>query len=152
MADIVKRPWTAKEEQQLSEMYTMGIDARTIAQRMGRSVRSIWGKAHCLGLSHKSRDDYLYSSDEDAFLVQSATKMTRAQIGKKIGRSEGSVSRRGERLGIVFDAPGKTARYTKNMRFFNTPSVVNAHIAGWLASDGWIRPVGNGKPINQVSI
>ncbi|MGH1429839.1 MAG: hypothetical protein K6L74_06815 [Neptuniibacter sp.] len=152
MADIVKRPWTAEEEQQLTEMYAMGIDARIIAQRMERSLCSIWGKAHYLGVSHKTRDDYLYSSMEDDFLIANATTMTRAEIGTMIGRSEGSVSLRGKRLGVVFTASGKTARYTKNMMFFNKPSVVNAYIAGWLASDGWIRPESNGKPINQVGI
>lgn len=152
MVDIVKRPWTAEEEQQLTEMYAVGVDTRMIAKRMDRSRRSIRGKAHCLGLSHKTRNDYLYTSDEDAFLIENAATMTRAEIGKAIGRSEGSVSLRGRRLGVVFADPSKHAIYTKNMMFFNTPSVVNAYIAGWLASDGWIRPESNGKPINQVGI
>ncbi|MFY0676703.1 MAG: LAGLIDADG family homing endonuclease [Neptuniibacter sp.] len=152
MADIVKRPWTAEEEQQLTEMYAVEVDTRIIAKRMGRSRRSIRGKAHCLGLSHKTRNDYLYTPNEDAFLVENAATMTRAEIGKAIGRSEGSVSRRGERLGVVFADPSKNAIYTKNMMFFNIPSGVNAYIAGWLASDGWIRPKSNRKPINQVGI
>ena len=152
MADIVKNIWTDDEVLKLKSMYAEGIDTRCIATKLGRTRRSIWGKACCLGLSHQAREDYLYSSEEDAFVVKNARILTRAAIGDAIGRSEGSVSRRGERLGIEFQRPGKTAQYTKNMHFFSYPNIFNAYIAGWIASDGWIRPTSSEKTINQVGI
>lgn len=152
MADIVKRPWTDQEVQQLKQMYAEGIDTRDIAKALGRTRRSIRGKAHGLRLSHKTRDDYLYRPEEDAFIIENAKKMTRAEIGIAIGRSEGSVSRRGERLEIDFKSSSKNTRYTKNMNFFSSPNIFNSYIAGWIASDGWIRPESVGKPINQVGI
>lgn len=152
MAAIVKKMWTENEVQKLDEMYKQGIGTRDIAAQLGRTQRSVMGKAHCLGLSHKARNDYLYTEKEDSFIIDNAKSMTRAAIGEAIGRSEGSVSRRGERLGIEFQRIGKTAQYTKNMDFFYRPNISNSHIAGWIASDGWIRPESGKKPINQVGI
>ncbi len=148
----MKTPWTEDEVQELKKMYLLGIDTRVIAEKLGRTRRSIRGKAHCLGLSHKTRDDYLYTVDEDDFLIKNAKTMTRAEIGKAIGRSEGSVSRRGERLEIDFQDPSKKTQYTKNMNFFSSPNIFNSYIAGWIASDGWIRPKSSNKSINQVGI
>ena len=152
MADIVKRPWSVSEVLQLKEMYAEGIDTRDIAAKLGRTRRSVRGKAHCLGVSHKMRDDYLYSTEEDTFIIENAKTMTREAIGKEIGRSEGSISIRGRRLGIEFCDPIKHAIYSKNMHFFSYPNIVNSYIAGWIASDGWIRPISSGKFINQVGI
>ena len=152
MADIVKRLWSDDEVSKLKAFYAEGIDTRDIASALGRSRRSIRGKAHCLGLAHKTREDYLYSSEEDAFIIKHARSLTRAVIGKAIGRSEGSVSLRGKRLGIEFCDPSKHAIYSKNMHFFSYPNIFNAYIAGWIASDGWIRPISSDKTINQVGI
>ncbi|WP_420597986.1 GcrA family cell cycle regulator [Neptuniibacter sp.] len=69
MADIVKSSWTDDEVLKLKSMYAEGLDTRCIATKLGRTRRSIWGKACCLGLSHQAREDYLYSSEEVTRLI-----------------------------------------------------------------------------------
>ncbi|MCW8884750.1 MAG: hypothetical protein OQK12_05775 [Motiliproteus sp.] len=78
--------------------------------------------------------------------------MTRATIAEVLNRSEGSIAQRGRRLGVTFYDPSKNAIYSKNMGFFQTPTLLNSYIAGWIATDGWVRPESVGKPINQVGI
>lgn len=152
MSKATKRPWTDEEVEQLQQGYKEGTPTQEIALKLNRSWRSVRGKAHQLGLTHTWRDNQLYRAEEDRYIQEYAQKMTRAEIGQELGRSEGSISNRGRRLGIVFADESKNSRYEKNHNYFSKPTLENSYIAGLLAADGWIKPFNVDKPINQVGI
>ncbi|GAA0794615.1 hypothetical protein [Marinobacterium sediminicola] len=152
MTSINKRPWNDDEVAALKQGYETGTPTLSIAQSLGRTHRSVRGKAHTLGLSHHARDCQLYTPEEDRFILQHAHSMTRAEIARALGRSEGSVNQRGQRLNVAFQNPLKQAKYEKDHDFFRVPSLENSYLAGLLAADGWIRPESAGKTINQVGI
>lgn len=147
-----KQPWSKEEVELLINGYQEGVDTKAIAEHLGRSWRSVRGKAHTLGLSHAGRDSQLYSQADDAFLKNSAQSLTCSEIAQVLGRSEGSVSQRGRRLGVTFQHESKNALYAKDHYFFSKPTLENSRIAGLIAADGWIRPKSSGKTINQVGI
>lgn len=147
-----KRGWTASERSNLADGYAQGICTRDIATRLKRSYSSVRGQAHQMQLRHANYLIDAYTDLEDLFLQTHAKTMTRAEIGAHLGRSEGSITQRGQRLGINFVNPIKHSCYDKNHLFFQTPNLENCYMAGLLAADGWIRPESGGKNINQVGI
>ncbi|RLW62237.1 MAG: hypothetical protein B6D70_07685 [gamma proteobacterium symbiont of Stewartia floridana] len=152
MSNSNRKGWSPDEVATLITGYSNGAPVDQIASELGRSRRSVYGKANCLGVIHSSVGEQGYSTEEDAYLAKYAKKKTCAEIGRALGRSAGSVKQRGIRLGIGFEAPEKNARYSKDHAFFDKPNTQNCYVAGLLASDGWVRPESSGKPINQVGI
>ncbi|SFM66741.1 hypothetical protein SAMN05216256_11712 [Halopseudomonas pachastrellae] len=147
-----KRAWTPSERSTLADAYAQGVCARDIATRLNRSWSSVRGQAHQMQLRHANYLIDAYTDAEDQYLRAHATAMTRAEIAAHLGRSEGSVTQRGQRLGISFVNSRKNACYDKNHSFFQTPNADNSYLAGLLAADGCIRLESGGKKINQVSI
>lgn len=152
MKKATKQPWTKAEVELLRQGYAEGIPTLEIAEKLNRSWRSIRGKAHRLGLSHAWRNSQLYSQDEDIFIKNNAQKLTRYEIAQALGRTEGSVSQRGIRLGVTFENISKMSRYDKNHDYFSVPTIENSYLAGLLAADGWIKPKNGKKVINMVGI
>jgi len=152
MPQLNKKPWSNSEVSFLTESYESGLPVAQIATELDRSERSISGKAHCLGLVHKTFTEQRYAANEDQYLKQYSLKKTAQVIANALGRSIGSVRQRANRLGIRFYTKEKNTQYQKNHMFFDQPSMENCYIAGLIASDGWIRPVSSDKPINQVGI
>ncbi|WP_418139577.1 GcrA family cell cycle regulator [Oceanimonas smirnovii] len=147
-----KKSWTKAEVELLRKGYSEGTPTLEIAAQLNRSWRSVRGKAHRLGLSHAWRDKQLYSQDEDLFICNNAQKLTRYEIAQTLGRTEGSVSQRGIRLGVTFENISKMSRYDKNHDYFSVPTIENSYLAGLLAADGWIKPKNGIKVINMVGI
>ena len=152
MSNITKRPWTADEIAFLEQSYQVGTPTLAIAGALSRTDRSVRGKAHCLKLKHHGKVSHLYTPYDDHYIRTHAQELTRNEIAKSLGRTEGSVSQRGRRLGVVFKNTKKNAKYKKNHDFFHQPNLENSYWAGLLAADGWIRPESSGKSINQVGI
>lgn len=152
MIKMNKRPWTLEEVALLERAYTIGLATKKIAERLNRTDRAVRGKAHLLELSHAARERQLYTEAEDNFVKKNALSMTRAAIAKHLGRTEGSVTQRGGRLGVAFQHESKRAIYDKIYDFFETPTLENSYVAGLIAADGWLRPKSSGKIISQVGI
>ncbi|SFM92233.1 LAGLIDADG family homing endonuclease [Halopseudomonas yangmingensis] len=152
MVKVIKRTWTDDDVATLKECYQSGMSLKEIGVKLERSLKSISGKAHLLGLKYDDCHRDFYTSEEDRFICENAQTMTRAEIGKLLGRSEGSISLRGRRLGLTFCNPVKNSRYDKDHDFFRVPTLENSYLAGLLAADGWVKPNSQDKVINQVAI
>lgn len=152
MTSIIKQPWTEAEVSTLEQGYLTGIPVADIAYGLNRTERSVRGKAFGLSLAHNRRVTQSYSLAEDALIRVHAQSMTRAEIARVLGRTEGSIAQRGRRLGVEFKNALKNASYEKNHDFFRLPGVENSYLAGLLAADGWVRPQNGEKMINQVGI
>ncbi|WP_417667392.1 LAGLIDADG family homing endonuclease [Pseudidiomarina sp.] len=148
----IKKRWTEEEIKKIIDAYENGIPAEEIAVSLDRSSRSVRGKAFCLNLINRKHAEKHYTIEEDDYIRQHAQSMVRADIAKTLGRTEGSVSQRGRRLGVIFQNKKKNTKYQKKYDFFETPNLQNSYVAGLLAADGWVKPASSGKIINQVGI
>lgn len=152
MTDIVKKNWTEDEVEILIEGFKNGTSSAEIAESLNHSLRSVSSKAACLNLKNKKRIGSFYTASEDDYIKKYAQSMVRADIAEVLGRTEGSISQRGRKLGISFKNFAKISKYQKNHSFFHEPTLENSYIAGLLAADGWVRVESGGKTINQVGI
>jgi len=125
----IKKRWTEEEIKKIIDAYENGIPAEEIAVSLDRSSRSVRGKAFCLNLINRKHAEKHYTIEEDDYIRQHAQSMVRADIAKTLGRTEGSVSQRGRRLGVIFQNKKKNTKYQKKYDFFETPNLQNSYVA-----------------------
>ena len=85
-----KTKWTEWEELVLKTCYEEN-GAKWCAARIGKSVDVVRWHARQLGIRANKEP---WSADEERFLVENAPKMTKREIGQRLGRSELAVFKR----------------------------------------------------------
>ncbi|MDI5890643.1 hypothetical protein [Halomonas rhizosphaerae] len=107
MAKRTRRPWSPEEVAQLRQLIVEGLTYNAIAQRMGRTYRSIRGAAEHYQLARElgrrpigsgvvwSRADY------DRLEALVAQGLTKDQIGEQMGRSYNQVRGAMARIGLT---------------------------------------------------
>lgn len=95
------RIWTDKDVAILKELYPE-CPLPEIAQRLGRSVAAITGKAHSLGIKRKSWCDKLWTAEEVRLLRELyPTHEDLRDIAEKIGRSPAMVRAKAYNIGLT---------------------------------------------------
>lgn len=94
--DFSKR-WTEQDNEDLTEFWNAGKDAKFIARYLGRSQDSIKAQAKKLGLKRRC---LRWSTAEKALLRTMYGKHSATAIAKKLGRSVQSVRMKAHKLGL----------------------------------------------------
>ena len=79
------------------------MDAAALASSLGRTPMDVRARALALGIELKGEADVMdrpWGSGEASFLRQNFRRMTPAEIGRQLGRSESAVRRRIESMGL----------------------------------------------------
>jgi hypothetical protein len=79
------------------------MDAAALASSLGRTPMDVRARALALGIELKGEADVMdrpWGSGEASFLRQQYRRMTPAEIGRQLGRSESAVRRRIESMGL----------------------------------------------------
>jgi len=97
------RKWTEEEVEFLKRNYSE-MTGKEIAEALGRTDQSVWGKARDLGLKsdivgHGRR----WSDEEKSFLEENYTAMTCQEIAEKLDRSLDAVFHQARKLGLAYD-------------------------------------------------
>ena len=88
------RPWTPEEDAMLAEFWHV-LPVGQISERLGRTVKGIYRRAHRLGLTSREQSVKVpWTPDEDAVLKAHLGTMTYAEIGTLLGRTDKSVKAR----------------------------------------------------------
>lgn len=88
-----RRPWTTKEVQRLRELYEGGASIAGIATELGRTVTSVKGEVHELGLRRPGRSVYsMWRTSDMTRLVELWRQgYTTREIADIMGRKEDGV-------------------------------------------------------------
>jgi len=92
------RIWKKKELEFLMKNYPE-MTAREIAEKLGRSVRAVWGKATKLGITKYPMRKW--SVEEEDYLKENYRKMYSRDIAYVLGRTVPAVQGRVKKLGMV---------------------------------------------------
>ena len=147
MTNHIKKPWTEEEIKKIIDAYENGILAEEIAVSLDRSSRSVRGKAFCLNLINRKHAEKHYTIEEDDYIRQHAQSMVRADIAKTLGRTEGSVSQRGRRLGVIFQNKKRVPSIRKSMIFSKLPIFKTATLRAY-----WLQTVGSNPQVLEKSL
>ena len=86
--------WTPEEDALLAELWHV-LPVEQISERLGRTVKGIYRRAHRLGLTSREQSVKVpWTPDEDAVLKEHLGTMTYAEIGLLLGRTDKSVKAR----------------------------------------------------------
>jgi hypothetical protein len=86
--------WTPEEDALLAEFWHV-LPVAQISERLGRTVKGIYRRAHRLGLTSREQSVKVpWTPDEDAVLKAHLGTMTYAEIGLLLGRTDKSVKAR----------------------------------------------------------
>ena len=91
-----RRPWSANEVRLLKKLYPNEI-VHCIANKLGRSERAVYGKAHKLGLTEELR---VWSKRDLNLLKKLYPSRTAQGIADQIGRSVQATRLRIHQLGL----------------------------------------------------
>jgi biotin operon repressor len=100
------RIWKEKELEFLMKKYPE-MTAREIAEKLGRSVRSVWDKVSKLGIT--KRPMHKWSVEEEDYLKENYHKMFSRDIAYILGRTKPAVWDHAKKLGIARRKPRKNS-------------------------------------------
>ena len=93
--------WTPEEDALLAELWHV-LSVEQISERLGRTVKGIYRRAHRLGLTSGEAQGLKvpWTPEEDAVLKANLGTMTFAEIGALLGRTDKSVKARALHLSL----------------------------------------------------
>lgn len=103
--EVIKRPWTTREEKVLEDMMQRGVKQKEIAEALGRSVASV--SNHWIGLREKGLvartwpKSTPWTPSELTFLKESCKKKSWVDLAQELNRSVNSVRSKAYRMGYV---------------------------------------------------
>lgn len=96
--------WTDQEVEFLKAHYSAAAHSKEIAEKLGRSVTEVNGKAAYLGLKRRDRGSVFrtpFSEDEISFIKENFHKMNNRQIAKALGKTLTVVRNKCRELGLL---------------------------------------------------
>lgn len=92
--------WTKGQDDALLQMVSRGVHAREIAERLGRTESAVRARRTMLTGMTGTKHCKSWSASELNYLLTKAGTKSRKAIAEDLGRTEGSIRRKLEELGV----------------------------------------------------